>query len=141
MFCSACGTELPTQAKFCFQCGGAQGRNEIRQPPVSAAWESCVVNSLVTKRQHFGGAVIFTFQARATGADGKEYVVAESRQWESWLNNLGKYHGDWDLDGGRKSGEPALNELASTLMNDGWEPLPVTGPWFKLRFRRRQSTS
>lgn len=67
------------------------------------------------------------FFAMGVGPRGR-YKVAETADFK---------HRGINEHMGKEWGENALSDLAATLVSDGWEPLPTTGSWYKLRFRRR----
>ena len=67
------------------------------------------------------------FVAMGIGPRGR-YKVAETPEFK---------HRGINEDMGKKWGEDALSDIAGQLVRDGWEPLPTTGTWYGLRFRRR----
>lgn len=101
------------------------------------AWEYCEVEA----EAHYGGAGglisgMFAntfgffgsrFIATATGPGGRYQAAASSGFKHRGLN-------DWE---GKEFGQEALDEIVSSLVRDGWEPLPKGYGWYSQRFRRQ----
>lgn len=103
------------------------------------AWETCEVVGHRVRHGLYGSR--YRFVADAVGPKGR-YVAAESRRSFNLMDGFLISKDDaTDLEdpltrGGGASN--ALDDLASRLVAQGWEPGEGRGPhWYSLRFRRR----
>jgi hypothetical protein len=117
-FCPKCGTGLPAQALFCMQCGARLAGSA----PHADRFEYCrieVVEERSKKRWY----------AEGIGPNGP-FNAGTSNAWSSTWSSTAQ-------DDKRKG--PALHDLMTQLIADGWEPNPQgDGPdWYQKAFRRR----
>ena len=135
MRCFFCGTDLPDEAAFCWQCG--QPQHPTAEP--EAEYEVAVVDcSLVTDPQQFSSwfqshdwyhGVRLKFSARAVGPNGN-YVAAESPVFKA----PPEFPPADDNSGARE----IYHRFVLDLVEQGWEPLGTQGgEWFNQKLRRR----
>jgi len=138
MYCKRCGTQLPDEAKFCWNCGCATG--EIPAPR-DELWETC---EIVYKRKEgttmgqmtsiyaevlLGRPGWHRFQAKAMGPAGI-YIAGESPEFQHRSLPTGVHHD--------ARADEALGDLVRRLLRDGWEATGDRGAeWYSHRFRRR----
>ena len=143
MHCVKCGTQVVASANYCHICGTKVNSvlAQVANPP-SPVYEVCSTTFIMTKDRGplgfslnpFGGKATWQWIAEANGPHGK-YDAAVSSQFKApyriegnWRN--GPEHHDAEA-------RQALEQLVSTLLSDGWEPVVNDG--YRPQFRRRIS--
>ncbi len=136
MKCSRCGTEIPDEANFCWQCGMPQHADA--EPQAGQDYETCQIRcSLVEDRQEFSNwfqshdwyhGAMFKFWAQAVGPDG-EYVVGESPTFRA--------EPVFPPPADDRRARDVYHTFLMRLVEQGWEPLGVKGDmWFSQQLRR-----
>lgn len=121
MYCIHCGTELPDQANFCWQCGKPQRAQAPSPAAHELRWESCQIEWAVV-----------------SSAPSQAKLWADARGSQGSYNAGEVLYAVPVLTPGSKQTESAHKELVAQLTRAGWEALPERGEaWFNTRFRRR----
>ena len=121
MFCSNCGTELPTDAAFCWKCGKPTKPGTRAEEPKG---ETC---EIVYEEIYHVWYPEHKFWAQAIGANGR-YSAGEI----VFKNN------SWNVLSDDRKTVAALDSLINKLVQEGWESTGDRGRnWFNHRFRRR----
>ena len=135
-FCTQCGSELEDSHKFCSNCGHPRtGAAPVEEP----VWETCVILAEVAAEAKFpihGGQA--RWWAKATGPQ-RTYRAGESPVWHTRVKR-GTFEIPEDSEfthWGYLEALQALNELASQLVADGWEPAGTYGGSYWTRQYRR----
>ena len=127
MYCSACGTELPKDANFCYRCGKPVKQNA----QAKVEWEYCQIE---WDEEDGWGSKPFWFWAKAVGPDGVYSAGEPFKRKPSFIEMLPP-----------ESSNPKVQEmheqLVEKLIKDGWEIVPERGnAWWQLRLRRTIKT-
>lgn len=128
MLCTSCGTKLPHDARFCFNCGTAQVAGSSGIP----GWEMCQIQFKVVKVSGIFSSPRLKFFAEGSNSKGP-YSVAESEEFEGMYSKTGiESHPAVDY----KETKAIFEHFVDRLVNDGWEHLKGGG-WYEYTFRRR----
>lgn len=132
MFCIACGTELPDEAKFCFKCGKPTPCGEIK---IKIPEETCEIVYEITGEKHgIYPRTLLRFKAQAQKADG-EYCAGVSNEFEA---SIFDYPGRPEKK--NKKHKKALELLTEKLKQNGWQEKESKGKeWFSFQFRREKT--
>lgn len=129
MICFNCGTELPDEAKFCWNCGDPQKPNvKVEEPE----WEVCEITCarIIMGRDRKDE---WEFHAQVNGPKGT-YLACDP--YVTTVNP----NGDFEFLS-RESNRYIRNLFTSLLReleSSGWKPLDIQGMhWYSHRFRRR----
>lgn len=130
MYCSRCGTDIPDEANYCWECGKPQKPDAI---PVLPRYETCEI-AWDEVKVHRAKTVDLMFWANAVGKDGA-YNAGESDVFSQRYFVLGRlYDGP---NGHIAECANAHAALVKKLIDEGWESTPDRGAmWYQLRFRR-----
>lgn len=125
MNCSHCGTVLPEQAKFCFQCGAAQ---PVGQPASAAAKQEChIVFRQIEEKWSLFGKEICRFEA----VDESGTAIAVSEQF---IMSGFEFYGPNERNRKQKA---AFDGLVKKLLAAGWQQTGMAGTeWFAIRLQR-----
>lgn len=124
MHCSNCGTQLPSNANFCFVCGQAVNKNVVSS--IHPVYETC---EIVQRTSSMGGLFSkskFKFVAKAIGPKGV-YDAATSKVELPYLGYDGRFY-------------QVLESFIGELTADGWEYVGIydeDNKEYAKRFRRR----
>lgn len=131
MFCASCGTSMPSEAKFCMECGSAIGGGPQGEP------EFCQITyrSGYVRRKN-----VMWFVADAVGPQGP-YEAATSEVFEtSWTYDadfLRRDHNAATRDSVVVAAHRVQKQLISDLIGSGWTPAGRGDQWYEHKFSRR----
>ena len=123
VYCVACGRELPVDARFCVECGAAQGAPEAdRNAP--SHWETA---RIVWQDVGLRGQC---FEADVTTPSGTYRICDPQREaFSADPRKGGPQRND-------RSVVSAHRSLVERLIREGFEPVGVGETWWAERFRR-----
>lgn len=123
MYCTACGQELPDEARFCLRCGAPQGTTDS-EDAASTHWESARIIWQKT------GLSSQRFEADVTTPTGT-YRICDPQRETFYAN---------PKEGGPKRNDRTIvsahRALVERLIREGFEPVGVGDAWWAERFRR-----
>lgn len=120
--CTACGQELPDDARFCSRCGAPQGAAPTEAGPPTH-WESA---RIVWQKL---GLVSERFEAEVTTPGGTYRICDPSRETFAADKRTGPRRNDALTVSSHRS-------LVERLIREGFEPVGVGDQWWMERFRR-----
>ena len=134
-FCTQCGVKLEEAHKFCWNCGHPRAGGAPAEEPV---WETCTI----AYKAYKDGLLLLGFPgeakwlAKATGPNGS-YQADESPPFMARVHK-GVVQIPVGGDLWYAEALQALDELASKLVADGWEPTgSYGGSYWSKQYRRR----
>lgn len=133
MICFNCKTELPDEAKFCWNCGNPQKPIlQVEEPD----WEVC---EITCARIEVGRGSKDEWEFRAQ-VGGSESSVLACDPYVTTVNP----HADFEYLSRENNNyiRNVFTSMVRELESSGWEPLDLHGKhWYSYRFRKRVDRS